>query len=129
MRNVEELYQEVYVQIGRMEIALEFYTGPTNTSLPNNDELIDFCKKCIDKLNKLCDILNVYHQLEEEGLFGEFTLEYITDIKNFCASEKERYTEIIVNSTDYINIIPNNDIMVVFQEAEIYLNRLITLNS
>ncbi|WP_034448940.1 hypothetical protein [Butyrivibrio sp. AE2032] len=131
MRNAKEIYQELDIQIGREQTVIEFFVAPTNRSLPGSDETVETCRNRIAELTKICKIFQNYKQLDENGLFGEFTLDMLKEAERFCSSEKERYYKIVTDSihgsNNYINIIPNTDMVIVYMEADIYLMRLIAL--
>lgn len=130
MRRVEEIFPWFYEQLAVTKDSLNYYKSPSLQHLPDTGAMINYCVYRIDCLEKLCSVLQNYQKFDNEGLSGNIDLTVLNELKSFCIKEKERYTDAVYDNIQikekFYKAFQDGDAMIYFQEAELYVIKLIS---
>ena len=131
MRAIADIYPWFFSQVALTKDTLEVYKSPATSDYADTEDLINYCTNRINNLEILCDILEHFDRYDM-SLPPTITLNTLIQIRNFCISEREMYTDKVnadlqIPDKFYMAIM-NSDAVIYYQEAEWYIIKLIVKN-
>ena len=133
MRPVEELAMFFREQLAINQDTLHSYSSKFLKDFPDSDRYVDMFKERVDVIKVICEVLISYKKFEQDGLSKDIDITVLESLKSYCIQEKERlnkkvYENIKIRNRFY-DAYQDSETAGLWQDAELYLLRLIALNS